>query len=111
MAQTLEALTRHSATLTSIRGIVHTMKTLAALNANPYERAARAIEAYHETVLQGLRAFAHSSGDSAAYSQHAGEQWLVVFGSDHGLCGNYNEILARVVKAHCSAAHPVPQHL
>lgn len=111
MAQTLEALGRHSATLTSIRGIVHTMKTLSAINASPYEHAARSIEAYHATILRGLAAFSHSTGDIAAHSQPDGEQWVVVFGSDHGLCGNYNEILAQVVKDHCEALLPGNQRL
>lgn len=97
MAQTLETLSRHSDTLTSIRGIVHTMKTLSAINASPYEHAARSIEAYHRTILQGFAAFAHQTGDISFFSQVAAEQLMVVFGSDHGLCGNYNEILAEEV--------------
>ncbi|MFA7552808.1 MAG: F0F1 ATP synthase subunit gamma [Spongiibacteraceae bacterium] len=111
MAQTLEALSRHSDTLTSIRGIVHTMKTLSAINASPYEHAARAIESYHATILQGLAAFSHSTREIAAYSQPDGEQWLVVFGSDHGLCGNYNETLAQLVKDYCNASRPKKQRL
>ncbi len=103
MAQTLEALSRHSDTLTSIRGIVHTMKTLSAINASPYEHAARSIEAYHQTILQGFAAFAHRTGEIVLQSEDAAEHLLVVFGSDHGLCGNYNEILAEVVKHHCQA--------
>ncbi len=101
MAQTLETLTRSSNTLTSIRGIVHTMKMLSAINATPYEQAARSIEAYHQTVLQGFEAFAYRTGDIALRPQDATQHMVVVFGSDHGLCGNYNEILAEVVKKHC----------
>ena len=101
MAQTLETLSRQSDTLTSIRGIVHTMKTLSAINASPYEHAARSIEAYHETILRGFAAFAYLTGDITLRGESSGEQWVVVFGSDHGLCGNYNEILARVVENHC----------
>lgn len=103
MAQTLETLSRYSATLTSIRGIVHTMKTLSAINAMPYEQAARSIEAYHQTILQGFAAFAHRTGEIAVQPEDATEQWVVVFGSDHGLCGNYNEILAALVKHRCQA--------
>lgn len=101
MAQTLETLSRQSDTLTSIRGIVRTMKTLSAINANPYERAARSIEAYHATILKGFAAFAYRTGEIALRPESTGEQWVVVFGSDHGLCGNYNEILAEQVKIHC----------
>ena len=101
MAQSLEALTRHSDTLTSIRGIVHTMKTLSAINAAPYEQAARSIEAYHEIILRGFAAFAHRTGEIALHPEDTTEHLMVVFGSDHGLCGNYNETLAQVVKHHC----------
>lgn len=103
MAQTLETLTRHSETLTSIRGIVHTMKTLSAINASPYEHAARSIEAYHQTILQGFAAFAYRTGGIALRQEDALEHLVIVFGSDHGLCGNYNEVLAEVVKQHDQA--------
>jgi F-type H+-transporting ATPase subunit gamma len=103
MAQTLETLSRHSDTLTSIRGIVHTMKTLSAINAIPYEHAARSIEAYHQTILRGFAAFAHRTGEIALHPGDAAEHLVVVFGSDHGLCGNYNEILAELVKCHFQA--------
>lgn len=103
MAQTLENLSRQNETLTSIRGIVGTMKTLSAINAAPYEQAARSIEAYHQTILQGFAAFAHRSGGIALHAEEAAKHWVVVFGSDHGLCGNYNEILAELVNRHCQA--------
>jgi len=103
MAQTLETLSRHSETLKSIRGIVHTMKTLSAINATPYEHAARSIEAYHQTILQGFAAFAYRTGNITLRQDEALEHLVIVFGSDHGLCGNYNEILAGSVKQHCQA--------
>jgi F-type H+-transporting ATPase subunit gamma len=101
MAQTFENLSRHSDTLSSIRGIVHTMKTLSAINATPYEQAARSIEAYHQTILQGFAAFAHRTGEITLPAEDASEQLIVAFGSDHGLCGSYNETLAEVLKNHC----------
>ena len=101
MAQTLEYLSRQNNTLGSIRGIVHTMKTLSAINAAPYEQAARSIKAYHRTILQGFATFAHRSGGIGLEAEDVREQLLVVFGSDHGLCGSYNEILAEKVASHC----------
>lgn len=98
MTQTLETLSRRRATLTSIRGIVHTMKIMSAINAVPYEKAAQAIEAYHQTVLDGLRAFIIKSGPIAMPLAVQAERIMVVFGSDHGLCGNYNEVLAARAK-------------
>ena len=112
MAQTLESLSRQNDTLTSIRGIVGTMKTLSALNAAPYEQAARSIEAYHQTVLKGFAAFAHRAGEITLHAeQQADEHWVVVFGSDHGLCGNYNEAVAEVVREHCQAQALRKPHL
>jgi F-type H+-transporting ATPase subunit gamma len=93
MAQTLESLARRSASMQGIRNVVHTMKTLSVINAAPYEHAARAIEAYHATVLDGLHAFLSQSGPIPAPAKDA-QRVIVVFGSDHGLCGNYNEALA-----------------
>ncbi len=94
MARTLESLARKTRSLESIRGIVHTMKTVSMLNAAPYEQAARAIEAYHATVLEGLQAFLHCHGPMPRTRDAPETRVLVVFGSDHGLCGNYNEALA-----------------
>lgn len=104
MTQTLETLSRRTATLTSIRGIVHTMKTMSAINAVPYEHAARSVESYHQTVLIGLRAFVAKTGPVAMPVTVQAERVLVVFGSDHGLCGNYNEVLAATARTEAAKA-------
>ncbi|QYX55963.1 F0F1 ATP synthase subunit gamma [Roseovarius sp. SCSIO 43702] len=104
MAQTLERLTRRTATMKSIRGIVRTMKTMSAINAAPYEQAAEAIDAWRETVLDGLHGFLRCNGPIVQAATDRSERVLIVLGSDHGLCGNYNELLAREVAAHPHAA-------
>lgn len=111
MAQTLESLSRQNDTLTSIRSIVGTMKTLSAINAAPYEQAARSIEAYHQTILKGFAAFAHRAGEMVLHPEDAAGHWVVVFGSDHGLCGNYNESVAQLVNQHCQAQALRKPHL
>lgn len=113
MAQTLEQLGQHEQALRSIHSIVHTMKTLAAVNVSPYEQAAQAIEAYHHSVRDGFAAFAHASkrhgGDGTQLPQHLQAQaaasatdivLMVAFGSDHGFCGSYNEALADHLQQH-----------
>lgn len=97
MTQTLETLQHRTATLISIRGIVHTMKTLSAINAVPYEHAADAISDYHRTVLAGLGAFLHRNGALAKIRTGRASHAVIAFGSDHGLCGSYNEVLAAEV--------------
>ena len=98
MAQSLEALTRRMTSMKGIRGVVHTMKTLSVINAAPYEHAAQAVEAYHATILAGLHAFLSQAGALDALAPDVAAQVYVVFGTDHGLCGNYNEALAQHVK-------------
>lgn len=97
MAQSLEFLTRQNSTLKSIRSIVHTMKTLAAINSAPYERAASSIEAYQHSIENGLKAYAHKARPEYR-SPKIEQELLVAFGSDHGLCGSYNLHLAAQVQ-------------
>ncbi|OAN76417.1 ATPase [Jannaschia sp. EhC01] len=94
MAQTLETLARRSTSMRGIRSVVHTMKTLSVINSAPYEQAAKAIEIYHASVLEGFHAFLTHFGPLDLPSATGTPQILIVFGSDHGLCGNYNEALA-----------------
>lgn len=95
MTQSLEVLSRRMATLQSIRGVVRTMKTMSAINAAPYERAAASIEHYHETIYDGLHILLQQSqhGPEPRSSPNAPKVALV-FGSDHGLCGSFNETVA-----------------
>jgi len=113
MAQTLEYLSRKNDTLSSIRSIVHTMKTLSAINAAPYEQAAQSIELYQQTLLQGLAAFVHRTGGVSLLTEavQPNLRLLVVFGSDHGLCGNYNELLADKVAEYTQAEPMLKQRI
>ncbi|MFX0546366.1 FoF1 ATP synthase subunit gamma [Roseovarius sp. S1116L3] len=104
MAQTLEQLTRRTTSMQGIRSVVHTMKTLSVINSAPYEHAASAIEAYHRTVLEGLHAFLSQSGPVGAAGAEGDARVIIVFGSDHGLCGNYNEGVAAQVAQHITAS-------
>lgn len=91
--QTLEALRRRIDTTQDLHGIVGTMKSLAAVSIRQYEQAADALQDYADTVEAGLQGVLRFSplqagalaGDAA---QPAG---VVVFGSDHGLCGRFND--------------------
>ena len=94
MAQTLERLTGRTETMRSIRSIVRTMKTMSAINALPYEQAAQAIEAYRDTTLMGFHAFVQRNGPLPIESGAECAPIVIAFGSDHGLCGNYNDIVA-----------------
>jgi len=94
MTQSLESLSRRTISMTGIRSVVHTMKTLSVINSAPYAHAVEAIEAYHDSVLMGLHAFLRVIGSYDPAPSGAAHHAIIVFGSDHGLCGNYNEVLA-----------------
>jgi F-type H+-transporting ATPase subunit gamma len=101
--QTLEALSRHMSTLESIRGVVRTMKTLSAVNASPYENAAASIGKFHETVLRGLQIVLRGIDPQMRPGQTGTALRIaLVFGSDHGLCGGYNESVAAAALANTS---------
>jgi len=83
------------------------MKVLSAINAAPYARAAAGIEAYHGTVLDGLHAFFSGTDHPTPGMTGQGKKVMVVFGSDHGLCGSYNETVASHVRGNIGTAAPV----
>jgi F-type H+-transporting ATPase subunit gamma len=104
MTQTLDVLTRRMGTMQSIRGVVRTMKTLSAVNAAPYEAAAASIDSYHTAVLEGLQLLIHATGGPAPRDAPAPRAGIaLVFGSDHGLCGGYNETVADAAHARIGA--------
>lgn len=91
--QTLEAVRRRIDTTQDLHGIVRTMKSLAAVSIRQYEQAADALQDYADNVETGLRAVLrfgpiHAGETPDTTGGHAG---VVVFGSDHGLCGRFND--------------------
>ncbi|WP_212524315.1 FoF1 ATP synthase subunit gamma [Actibacterium sp. MT2.3-13A] len=96
--ETLEALQRRIATSRDLQSIVRTMKTLSAVTIRRCERASHAVRAYDETVDLGLQillrdpevaARALRASEAAAAQGPVG---LIVLGSDHGLCGRFNDV-------------------
>lgn len=98
--ETLETLSDMLETTDDIQSIVQTMKSLSAVSIRQYEEAEAAVATYADTVDLGLTAVLHdrrARGLSLARagSKTAAREGLIVIGSDRGLCGRYNEIVAR----------------
>lgn len=107
--ETLEAISRRTGALESIRGVVQTMKTLSAVNVPPYERAAASIAAFHETVLSGLQVVLKDLDIPTDHGAKLNAPFVaIVFGSDHGLCGAFNEELASFAREHLSGTGTAP---
>jgi F-type H+-transporting ATPase subunit gamma len=91
--QTLESLRRQIGGVEDLRSIVRTMKALAAVSIRQYETAVAALTDYHRTIELGLRVALADHEQDALPSRAGspGRAGAVVFGSDHGMCGQFNE--------------------
>ena len=91
-----EELGRKIGSAQDLQSIVRSMKALAASNIGQYERAVVALHDYYRTVELAVRA---CSGGAAPPSppkaqNRAASVGALVFGSDQGLVGRFNEALA-----------------
>jgi F-type H+-transporting ATPase subunit gamma len=98
--QTLEALSRRIETTDDLRAIVRTMKSLSAVSIRQYESAVAALRDYSRTVELALQALLRDRpAVVGAPAPASGPAAVVVFGSDHGLCGRFNDEVARFAHA------------
>jgi F-type H+-transporting ATPase subunit gamma len=99
MSDTLENLRRKMNGAGELQSLVRTMKVLAAANIGQYERAVRSLADYYRTIELGLAACFREAApaferEAPADSRTTG---AIVFGSDQGLVGQFNEALAEYV--------------
>lgn len=92
--ESLDLLHRQLESLDDLRTIIKTMKALSAASIRQYEQAVRALAAYYLTVERGLHVTLKGTAPpSPPPRRHHEPRRLaaIVFGSDHGLCGRFNE--------------------
>jgi len=90
--ESLERLRRRFDSFEDLQSVVRTMKTLAAVNIHHYEQAVRALSVYYRTVELGLHVVLRDLQWQPRRPLPPGAPaGAVVFGSDHGLCGRFNE--------------------
>lgn len=94
MTDTAESLRRKIDGAAELESVVRTMKALAAASITQYEQAVRALEDYDHTVALGLSACFREQPFYAEEPPVRGAIGAVVFGSDQGLVGQFNDILA-----------------
>lgn len=96
--ETLEALTARMDTTQEVQSIVRTMKSLSAVSIRQYDNAVHALRDYNRAVERGLQAVLRQGVHLAQTREDPGARLAaVVFGSERGLCGRFNENLARLV--------------
>jgi F-type H+-transporting ATPase subunit gamma len=99
MSDTTESLRRKISSAGDLQSVVRTMKALAASSIGQYEKSVRALADYYRTVELGLSACFRESEPAATMVERkaaidAGALGAVVFGSDQGLVGQFNDIVA-----------------
>jgi F-type H+-transporting ATPase subunit gamma len=99
MSETTESLRRKIQSAGDLQSVVRTMKALAASSIEQYEKAVRALGDYRRTVELGLGACLRASPPEnlpvgPRRRAEADALGAVVFGSDQGLVGQFNELVA-----------------
>jgi F-type H+-transporting ATPase subunit gamma len=107
MSDTLESLRRTIDGAKDLGSVVRTMKAMAASSVGEYEQSVRALADYDRTLRLGLaacfRRFAPTALEPRATRRTIRETVAVVFGSDQGLVGQFNEVMAEFVSTRLGA--------
>ena len=98
MSDTLASLRRKIGRAVDLKSVVRSMKALAASSIGQYEKSVLALADYDRTVQLGLavclrnrEAAALEAGRPDVVAQSVS---AIVFGSDQGLVGQFNDVLA-----------------
>jgi F-type H+-transporting ATPase subunit gamma len=99
MSETTESLRRKISSAGDLQSVVRTMKALAASSIGQYEKSVRALGDYYRAVELGLGACLRENGAVATIVErkapaHAQAIGAIVFGSDQGLVGQFNDVVA-----------------
>jgi len=99
MSDTTASLRRKIDGAGDLQSVVRTMKALAASSIGQYEKSVRALADYYRTVELGVGLCLRGSGLAALMTERnratgAISIGAVVFGSDQGLVGQFNDVVA-----------------
>jgi len=99
MSETTASLRRKIRGAGDLQSVVRTMKTLAASSIGQYEQSVRALGHYYRAVELGLSVCLRQGQPAARKPGSPGQGpegvvHAVVFGSDQGLVGQFNEVVA-----------------
>jgi F-type H+-transporting ATPase subunit gamma len=100
MSDTQVSLRRKIDGAVKLESVVRTMKAVAASSIGQYEAAVRALADYERSVELGLSVCFRQWGRGALDSireRSAGPIGAIVFGSDQGLVGQFNEVMSEFV--------------
>lgn len=97
MSDTAASLRHKIASAGDLESVVRTMKAMAASSIGQYENAVRSLDDYYRTVQLGLSACLRQVEPARAATRvvqkDTGGIGAVVFGSDQGLVGQFNDVM------------------
>src|SRR5476651_288790 len=99
MSDTAASLRRKISSAGDLQSVVRTMKALAASSIGQYEKSVHALGDYYRTIELGLGACFRDGEPGALELKQkgrgdAGAIGAIVFGSDQGLVGQFNDVVA-----------------
>ena len=99
MSDTLASLRRQRASAGDLQSVVRSMKALAASGIGQYEQSVHALADYYRTIELGLGVCFRDLGPTVHHeafttTQDSGAIGAIVFGSDQGLVGQFNDLIA-----------------
>ncbi|HDP36504.1 MAG TPA: hypothetical protein ENN27_01345 [Candidatus Atribacteria bacterium] len=94
--QMLEAIQRKIRGAQDLYSVVKTMKALAAVNIHYHERAVEAITEYHQSIEIGFQALLKEKPEilKKPKLKDGGRMGVVIFGSQRGMVGKFNVMVA-----------------
>jgi len=110
--QTLEFLQRKINSADKLLSIVKTMKALAAANMRQYEKAVESLDEYYRTVEMGLGVVLEGISETQSFAYHedsTGAVIAVIFGSDYGFTGQFNEEILKFALHELNEAGVAPK--
>jgi F-type H+-transporting ATPase subunit gamma len=109
MSDTLVSINRKITGAMKLESVVKTMKILAASNIGQYEAAVRSLVDYYRNVKLGLYVCLHDEANAMSGGEKnkpdTAPIGAVVFGSDQGLVGQFNDVLTDYVVKTLNAFH------
>lgn len=114
MSDTISGLRRKISSAEDLQSVVRTMKALAASNIGQYENSVRALSDYSRTVELGLRIAFQPTVNNQQVSDRVEKQpgrliHVILFGSDQGLVGQFNDVIFDFMNAQLVDFPVLPQ--
>jgi F-type H+-transporting ATPase subunit gamma len=101
--ETIDSLRRKLAVTADLQGVVKTMKTIAAVSIHQYEKAVESLGYYRRTIEMGMQIVMRSNQKENYHARPAprGRLGAVIFGSELGMCGQFNDLLVNYALEQC----------